>query len=194
MTLQDPSPTPSNSSTMIKKILLGLVAIFIILAVVIAMRPDTFRYSRSRTIAAAPAVLFEQVNDPHKFEKWNPWQKLDPNIKNTYSGPATGVGAACSWSGNMNVGEGTSTIIETRPGELVRMKMEFRKPMAGVSTTDFTFTPQGDKTLVTWSMYGPQPFIGKAMSLFMDCDKMCGDQFEKGLANLAEVVGAPAKP
>ena len=179
---------------MIKKILIGFVAVIVILCVVVAVQPNTFRVERSATIAASPSALFEQVNDLHKFEQWNPWQKVDPNIKNTYSGPPSGVGAACSWSGNSDVGEGTSTIIETKPGELVRMKMEFRKPMEGLSTTDFTFKPVGDKTLVTWSMYGPQPFIGKAMSLVIDCDKMCGDQFEKGLANLAALVEKPPQP
>jgi uncharacterized protein YndB with AHSA1/START domain len=186
--------TTNPRKAMIKKILVGFIAVIAILCVIIATRPDTFRVERSATIAASPAALFEQVNDSRKFEAWNPWQKIDPNIKNTYSGPPAGVGASCSWVGNNEVGEGTSTIIESKPGELVRMKMEFRKPMAGVSTVDFTFKPEGDKTVVTWSMYGPQPFIGKAMSLVMDCDKMCGDQFEKGLANLAAVVATPAKP
>jgi hypothetical protein len=68
--------------------------------------------------------------------------------------------------------------------------MDWKKPMEGTSTVDFTFKPDGDKTVVTWSMYGPQPFIGKLMSLFIDCDKMCGDQFEKGLKNLEGIVAA----
>jgi hypothetical protein len=33
-------------------------------------------------------------------------------------------------------------------------------------------------------MYGKNNFVGKAVSLYMDCDKMCGPQFEKGLAAL----------
>jgi len=32
------------------------------------------------------------------------------------------------------------------------------------------------------------------MSLFMDCDKMCGPQFEKGLADLGVVASAVASP
>jgi hypothetical protein len=37
-------------------------------------------------------------------------------------------------------------------------------------------------------MQGNKPFIGKLMGLFMDCEKICGDDFEKCLANLAKVV------
>jgi uncharacterized protein YndB with AHSA1/START domain len=181
---------------MLKKILLIAAALVVALvaAVLIAasLKPDTFRIERSAVLAASPQALFEQVNDPRKFNAWNPWLKLDPQVKNTFSGPASGVGAACSWAGNGDVGEGTSTITESKPNELVCFKMEFRKPMEGVSTCDFTFVPQGDQTKVTWSMHGPQPFVGKVMSVFIDCDKMCGDQFEKGLASLGEA--AQAKP
>jgi hypothetical protein len=47
-----------------------------------------------------------------------------------------------------------------------------------------------DKTVVTWAMYGKKNFMGKVMSVFMDCDKICGPQFEKGLADLGGVVAA----
>ena len=62
--------------------------------------------------------------------------------------------------------------------------------MEGVATVDFTFKPQGDKTLVTWSMYGKNGFMGKVVSIFMDCDKMVGPQFEKGLSALGEAAAA----
>lgn len=179
---------------MIKKILLGLVAIVALILVVAAFQSNDFRVTRSATLPASPAALFAHVNDHHKFNAWNPWLKLDPGVKNTYSGPDAGVGAICSWEGNSEVGAGTATIIDSKPGELVRFRMDWKKPMSGTSTVDFTFIPNGDKTVVTWDMYGPQPYVGKLMSLFINCDKMCGDQFEKGLASLGEVASAiPAK-
>jgi hypothetical protein len=42
-------------------------------------------------------------------------------------------------------------------------------------------------------MYGKNNFVGKLVSLFMDCDEMCGPQFEKGLANLGEVAAATSR-
>jgi uncharacterized protein YndB with AHSA1/START domain len=139
---------------------------------------------RSTTIAAPPSIVFEQVNDFHKWEAWNPWDKVDPAMKKTYEGSPAGVGAVYAWVGNKDVGEGKMTIAESRPGQLVRISMEFFKPMAGTSTTEFTFVPQGDGTLVTWSMSGENSFVGKAMCLFMNMDKMIGGQFEKGLADM----------
>ena len=177
---------------MLKKILLGLAALVVVFLVVVALQPADLNVRRSATLAAPPAALFEQVNDQRKFQEWNPWMKLDPNVKNTFSGSSSGVGSVCSWAGNSEVGAGTATIVESKPGELVRFRMDWKEPMEGTSTVDFTFKPEGDKTIVTWNMYGPQNFICKAMGLFIDCDKMCGDQFEKGLANL-EVAALQAK-
>ena len=178
---------------MIKKILLGLVAVIVIFLIIVATRPADFRVERSATIAAPASALFEQVNDHHNFNAWNPFLKLDPNVKNTYSGPDAGVGAVCAWDGNSDIGAGSATITESKPGELVRMRMDWIRPMAGVATVDFTFRSDGDKTVVTWSMAGKNGFMGKLVSLFMDCDKMCGPQFEQGLADLGKTVtAAPA--
>lgn len=172
---------------MIKKVLLGLVVVIALFLIIAAMQPAAFRVERSATIAATPQALFEQVNDHKKFEKWNPWQKMDPASKTTYSGADSGVGAVASWAGEI-VGEGSATITESKPGELVRQRMDWKKPMEGISTVEFTFKPEGDKTKVTWAMHGENNFVGKCFSLFMSCEKMCGPEFEKGLADLGKIT------
>lgn len=180
---------------MIKKILIALVVLVVVFIFFVATRPAEYRVERSLTIAAPAQELFEQVNDHHNFNKWNPFLKVDPNVKNTFSGPDSGVGAVCAWDGNKDIGAGSATITESKPGELVRERMDWIRPMTGVATVDFTFKPEGDKTVVTWAMYGTNGFVGKAFSLFMDCDKMCGPQFEQGLAELGRIVTtAPAEP
>ena len=175
---------------MIIKILIGLVAVIAILLIIVALRPADFRVERSASIAATPIALFEQVNDHRRFAVWNPFMKLDPNVKNSYSGPGSGVGAACSWEGNSKIGAGSATIIESKPGELVRQRMDWKRPMEGTSTVEFTFKPAGDKTVVTWAMYGKNNFMGKLVSLFINCEKMVGPQFERGLADLGKIAAA----
>jgi uncharacterized protein YndB with AHSA1/START domain len=179
---------------MIKKILLGLVALIALILVVAAFKSPDYRVERSRTIAAKPEALFDYFNNHKKFNEWNPWMKMDPTAKNTYTGPEAGVGAVASWVGN-ECGEGSATITESQPGELIRERMDWKKPMEGVSTVDFTFKTEGDKTTVTWAMYGKnEGILMKAMSLFMDCESMCGPEFEKGLADLEKLVtSVPAK-
>ncbi|WP_133795746.1 SRPBCC family protein [Prosthecobacter fusiformis] len=178
---------------MFTKILIFLAVILAVLAVVIQMRPDDFSITRSATMAAPPQVVFDQVNDLHKWEGWSPWAKLDPDCKETFEGPPAGTGAIFKWSGNNEVGEGIQTIVESRPAELVRMKLEFIRPFAGTNDVDFTFKPEGTGTLVTWSMSGKNNFMSKAVGLVMDCDKMCGDFFVQGLASLKAIVESPAK-
>ncbi len=172
-------------------ILLDLLALIVILVIVIALQPSEYRVARSLPMVAPPADVFAQVNDFHRWDAWSPWAKLDPNMKTTFSGETSGKGAAYSWVGNKDVGEGRMTIIESRPNDLVRVNLEFLKPFASTALTDFTFKPQGDKTLVTWTMTGHNNFIGKAFCLFMSMDKMIGGDFEKGLAAMKSVVERP---
>lgn len=177
---------------MLKYILIGLAAIIAIFLGVAAMQPADFRVSRTATIAAPAPAVFEQINDLHKWNSWSPWAKLDPNAKNIFDGPPAGVGAGFAWAGNNEVGEGKMTITKSKPNELVVMKLEFIKPFAGTSTTEFNFTPVGNGTTVTWSMSGQNNFMAKCMSLVMNCDKMVGGQFEQGFTNLKALVeGAP---
>jgi uncharacterized protein YndB with AHSA1/START domain len=173
---------------MFVKILIGLAVVLAALAVVIAMRPDDFRVERSMTIAAPPSAIFPYLNSQRKTGEWAPWSKLDPNMKQTFTGPEEGVGSTVSWDGNNEVGAGTSTITESRPDELVRVKLDFLRPFKSTSTADFTLKPEGAGTTVTWAMYGKANFISKAMGLFMDCEKMCGDMFTKGLTDLKTLV------
>jgi len=175
---------------MIKSVFIGLLLLIGVAAAVIQMRPGDFRVTRTAAIAAPPALVFSEVNNLHNWEAWSPWARLDPQGKTSYSGPAEGEGASFSWSGNIQVGEGTMTIIESKPNESVKIRLDFLKPMPGTSTAEFTFTPQAGQTEVTWSMYGPCSFLRKAMGMFIDCDKMIGGFFDKGLADMRTVAEA----
>lgn len=173
---------------MILEILIVLAAVVALLIVIIARQPSDFRITRSTVIPVPASTVFTQVNDFHKWEAWSPWAKLDPTAKNSYEGASSGEGAIFRWAGNKQVGEGSMTLLESHPNELIRIKLEFLKPFQGTNTAEFTFKPEGNQTVVTWSMYGKNNFISKAFGLIMNCDKMVGGQFEKGLANLQSVT------
>ncbi len=179
---------------MLKFILIGLAVIIAVVAVTVAMQPDDFRVTRSATVSAPAAAVFAQVNDLQKWEAWNPWQKKDPAMKLTFSGPPAGPGASYSWAGNNEVGEGRLTITESRPGKLVRLKLEFMKPFSATNTAEFTFKPEGERTNVTWAMQGNNNFFAKALHLVMNMDKMVGGEFEKGLVDMKAAVEAAPKP
>ena len=180
---------------MIKKILLTLVAIVAVILIAGAFQSNSYRVERSATIAAPAAAIFPQINDLHQSQVWSPWAKIDPNVKMTFEGPASGVGASNSWVGNKEVGAGRQTIIESTPNELVRLKLEFFEPMSGVATSEFRLQPTTAGTTVTWSMHGPKNYLSKLMCMFMSMDKMIGGDFEKGLANLKTLTETrPGRP
>jgi hypothetical protein len=176
---------------MIKKIIFGLIAVIAIICGIASTRSDDMIVSRSATVNAPPATLFAIVNDFKQWDAWSPWSKLDPAMKVNFEGPTQGVGAVYHWSGNNDVGEGTTRLVESKPNELVGMKLEFVRRFAGTNDVKFMFAPDGAGTKVTWAMQGKKPFIGKIVGLFMDCEKMCGDQFSEGLANLKKLAESP---
>ena len=170
-------------------IILILAAIAVIIFITVAaMQPSEFSVTRTGTIAAPASAVFAHVNDLQKWEAWSPWAKLDPDARNSFEGPASGIGAIMRWAGNNKVGQGSMTIIESHPDKFIRFKLEFLKPFAATNTAEFTFNSGNDQTIVTWTMRGKSDFKSKAIGLIMNCEKMVGGQFEKGLANLKSVV------
>jgi hypothetical protein len=164
-------------------IALGVVAaLALILIIVIATRPAHFTIKRTTVAAAPPSVPFALVNDFHQWPGWSPWDKMDPALKRTYTGNASGVGAVYEWSGNKKVGEGRMTILESRAESFIRIKLEFIKPFTATNIAEFEFQPEAGGTRITWSMHGTRNFMFKAFSLLMDMEKMVGPDFERGLA------------
>lgn len=175
---------------MVRKILIGLAAVLGILVLVVATRPSTFHVERSGVVPATPDVTFTQVNDFHAWAAWSPWEKLDPSMKKTFTGAPTGAGSVYEWSGNDKVGAGKMTLEKSDRPAVIAIKLEFFRPFAAVNPTTFSFAAVPEGTKVTWAMDGVNNFMGKAVSLFMDVDKMVGPDFERGLASLAVVAKA----
>ncbi len=174
-------------------LLIGLAVLAGLFCVIASLQPATFRIERSMTMAAPSAVVFGLVNDFHAWNDWSPWAKMDPSAQNTLSGAPAGVGAEYAWVGNGKVGAGKMTIEASRPAELIQIKLEFLKPFKATNRAEFTFNPEGSSTKVTWAMSGKNTFIGKAIGLVMNCDKMIGGQFEQGLAAMKRLAEAAAQ-
>lgn len=172
---------------MLKKILIGLAALVAVFLIVVALQPANYTVTRSQVIAAPPAVPFALVSDFKSWPLWSPWENVDPNMVRTFSGPEAAPGSKYSWLGNDQVGEGSMTITEVIPPELVKFDLNFVKPMPGLCPTTFQFTPEGAGTKVTWTMSGTKNFIAKGFCMFMDMDKMCGGMFEQGLAKMKSI-------
>ena len=169
--------------------MLKIVIIVIVLALIgvlaaAAMRPDEFTVQRSVSIRAPAEKIYPMINDFRQWPAWSPWEHLDPTMKRTLSGAASGPGAIYAWDGSGKVGAGRMEIKEASAPSKIGIQLDFIRPFEGHNITDFTLAPRGDATDVTWLMHGPAPFISKLMGLFVSMDSMIGKDFEAGLANL----------
>lgn len=150
-------------------------------AVYVATRPDTFRIERSALITAPPDAVFSLLNDFRRWMVWSPYERLDPHLERSYSGPGSGPGASYAWKGR-KAGEGRMTLLETQPGRKVVIRVEFVRPMVANNRVLFELTPSGNGTRVRWSMEGTNSLLGKMMAPFVE--RIVGRQFEEGLRNL----------
>ncbi len=182
-----------SKSSILPKIALGAGVLVAALVGVIAMQPAEFKVQRSTSVSAPPDVVFSHINDFHQWEAWSPWAKIDPQMKTTYTGPETGVGAAYAWDGNDEVGSGKMTIKGSTPPAEVVIDLHFLTPFEAENITTFTVSPEGEGSKVVWAMTGHNNFMSKAFGLVMPMDKMVGGDFEKGLAAMKQVTEADAK-
>ena len=171
--------------------ILGVLA-FLVAAILgaAAIRPDTFRVQRSTVVNAPPDKVFRLLDDFHAWGSWSPWEKLDPGLRRTHSGAQSGKGAVYEWEGNPKVGSGRMEILESSPPTRLLIKLDFLKPFEAHNQAEFVLLAEGASTRVTWAMTGPQAYPMKLMGLFMNMDRMVGDDFEKGLASIKAIAEA----
>lgn len=174
-----------------KAIAIIAAIVIVVLAAILgvaATRPDTFRVQRTISVKAPPEKIFALINDFHQWGSWSPYENLDPVMKRTFSGAASGKGAAYAWEGSSKVGAGRMEISDASPPSKVIIKLDFIKPIEGHNIAEFSVDTQGDASNVTWAMYGPSPYVAKVMGMFFSMDSMVGKDFEAGLANLKSVA------
>ncbi|MFN4359485.1 MAG: SRPBCC family protein [Hylemonella sp.] len=168
---------------MLKKILITVAALLVVLLLWPFTQPDTFTVQRSRQIQAPPEQLHALINDLRAFNRWNPYDKKDPAMQSSYSGP----GARYAFKGNSEVGEGSLTITASTP-QRVGMRLDMSAPMEAHNDITFTLVPKAGGTEVTWAMRGDCPYIARLMGLIVDMDAMIGRDFEAGLASLQQLA------
>jgi hypothetical protein len=173
---------------MISKILIGLLILVSGFLTYIAFQPSNYFIVREIKIIAPTEAIFPWINSSKKNSQWMPWADIDPKMLTTYSGPEEGVGAISSWTSEGQLGVGSATIIESIPNQLVRTKLEYKKPMEMSQIADISITQSGNESIVKWSVQGQNNFIGRVFCFFMNMEKTVGGYFEQGLNKLKSTV------
>jgi uncharacterized protein YndB with AHSA1/START domain len=152
----------------------------------------TYEVTRESTIAAPRAAVFDLLVDFHRWPEWSPWEDIDPDLRRSYSGSSSGVGAVYEWEGNRKAGQGRMEIVAAEPPARLEIALRFIKPFKSDTTTTFVLDEREGATHVTWRLVGPKTFATRVMGVFMSMDKMVGRDFERGLARLS-AAAQPAR-
>ena len=176
----------------LKYILLLLLILAIGFAIYIAVQPNSYSVTRTRTIDAPQAVVYNNVIDFKNWEDWSSWVEKDPEIEITLPQQTKGVGGSYSWEDEDGVG--TMKTVGANPYSSIKQKMKFADyPSADVT---WSFEPTDDgSTEVTWTIAGDDlPFDFKIFATLMGgMEKQIGPYYERGLENLDSVITTQMK-
>lgn len=140
---------------MLKKCVIGLLAICAIVASIAARQGSTYAVTRQIDIGAAPAKVAPLLAHPDQWQRWSPWNTTGPR----------------------------TTITAITPGT-VQLAMAFPRPLASTGQATLTLAPQGKGTRATWRVHGPLSLRTRLITSFIGIDVLLGSELEKGLAAL----------
>ncbi|WNH12921.1 SRPBCC family protein [Thalassobellus suaedae] len=170
-----------------KYILFLLLIAIIGTSIYIAVQPNSFIVTRTRTIKAPVSVIYNNVVDLKNWGSWSPWIEKDPTTIITLSEQTKGVNGTYSWTNK----EGTGSIktTEITANKSIKQNMQFAEFPA--SEIAWNFTPNTDgTTTVTWNISSENlPFGFKAYTAFFgSMEEHVGSDFERGLEKLDRVI------
>jgi hypothetical protein len=176
-------------------ILIAIATLIVIVCVVAALKPKTFRWHRSMIIRGSTEQVYAQIVDLRRWQAWSPYEQVIKSgtgeIQRVYAGSDAGVGAVYEWKSNSKkIGAGRMTIIEASPSSRILIDLEFMVPFKAHNQAEFTIFPTitAGEVSVTWAMFGPSPFVSRLMGVFVNFENMICKDFETGLANLQQQV------
>ncbi|WP_406684398.1 GyrI-like domain-containing protein [Seonamhaeicola sp. MEBiC1930] len=175
-----------------KYILFLLLIVIIGTAIYIAVQPNSFEVTRTRTIKAPAPIIYSNVIDFKNWIDWSAWVEENPNIKISYGEKTKGIGGSYTWEDEDGIG--TMTNIEALPNTSIQQEMQFGEfPKSDIS---WTFKPTDDgATDVTWTIKGKDlPFGFKAFATFTGgMEKQIGPYYERSLEKLDSIVSIRLK-
>jgi len=174
---------------MVRLLVVVVVVVIVALLAYAAIQPGRFQIRRSIRIHAPPDRVFSLINDFEQFNRWNPWLKKDPTTKGTYGEKTSGPGARYAWD-SAKIGSGEMTVVESTAPAKVALKLDFVRPFEAHNDAEFSISPDGDGSQVSWTMTGPSPLLSRVMQIFISMEKMVGPDFEAGLAALKALAEA----
>ncbi len=175
---------------MLKKILLGI-------AVIIAIPLITAIFVKKEYVAVREIVINKPKNEVFEYikylknqDEYSKWNNMDPEMKKSHSGTDGTVGFIARWESDMeDVGTGEQEIKKITEGERIDFELRFIKPFEATEPAFMTTESINEnQTKVAWGFNGHVAYPMNLIFLFMDFEKMIGDDLEEGLTNLKTIL------
>jgi phosphopantothenoylcysteine synthetase/decarboxylase len=171
-------------------VIISIVIIIAVLLILAAVTKKDYTVTRDIVINKPKQEVFDYIKYLKNQDNYSVWAMMDPAMKKDFKGTDGTVGFVSSWnSDNKKVGQGEQTITGITEGEAFNSEIHFIKPFEGIAEANMiteAITP--NQTKVTWTFTSKMAYPMNIMLLFMNMDKMVGDDLGTGLANLKKVL------
>jgi len=172
-------------------IIFGAIGILVLgLLIIAAFVKKDYVVERSIVVKSTNEDTFNFIRLLKNQDRFNKWSNLDPHmIKETIGTDGT-VGFVSKWESNhKQVGHGEQEIKGIVEGERIESELRFIKPFSGVAQAYLTTQPTSEnETLVTWGFTSTMKYPMNILLVFMNMEKMLGNDFEFGLSNLKKIL------
>ncbi len=173
--------------TIIGFIVFAVISISLIIAIFVKQE---YAIEREILINKANQEVFDYLAVLRNQENFSVWSKIDPSMKQEFSGIDGTVGFISAWdSENKNAGKGEQEIIKIIPGERIDYEIRFIRPF---NTTDYAYLStqavNENQTRVIWGFNGKMKYPMNFFLLLIDMETMLGGDLETGLLNLKEIL------
>ena len=158
----------------------ALLILFVLLGI---FMPKDIDLNVSRDIDTPIPVLYNIVNDISTQTAWNPWMQSDETMQVVFSEQTSGMGASYSWTSE-NSGNGSQTIVNSIPNQMVEMDVVFEDQ--DPSNASVSFQPSKDGTQVTWAFQGRIGFPMNILGPFFK--RSIRSSYKKGLKSLEDLA------
>lgn len=173
----------------LKRILIVIAALVAVLLIAALFIPKNYTVVREVVIQKPKQEVFDYVKFLKNQNEFSAWAMMDPNSKKSYTGTDGTPGFTYTWEGNSKVGKGSQTIASVTEGEKINFDLHFIEPMEGLAKAEIsTEALSAMETKVKWLVHSGMPYPFNIFRLFMDMDKMIGNDLETGLKNLKVVL------
>lgn len=167
-----------------------VVVLFLLLGVVL---PSQRHIEKQAETNRKMVIVYDLLNNVHRFRDWSPITAYDPAVKMTVSGPDSGVGAMVSWDSTDNqVGSGSWKITASTPIDEVTYAIE-NDSFGHGKTSTFRLSPAGAgaikrnvKIVQTYDVDYGWNLIGRYAGLYVS--RQVGDDMQLGLGRISNLL------